>query len=106
MSLTIGKFTLSDADALGGGGCTQLTLTNDSASVEADYQTFLNDGASTLDPGSNHTLGFGADELLNPVQAVLEDGTSFLTAMVGNDDGPTQANQNIPCINVGGAAGS
>ncbi len=130
-SVTIGSFTMSDADALDGSGCTAILLTNNSSSTNADFSTLLNansgltfgptgtiaTGTANNDEGpSANTIyvsgSFGgydtprANRLVNPVQAVLEDGSSMVTGLVGNDNGTAQANSNLPCINVGGVAGN
>ncbi len=127
-SLTIGSFTVSDADALAGGGCTVIALANNSASETADSDLALNNApnspsfanpvsASGIAPGSNESVQQGgagppgftpsveANSFLNAFQAALEDGSSMITGLVGNDSGTAQPNGNLPCINVGGVAG-
>ena len=141
-SLTIGSFTLSDADAVGGAGCSVITLTNNSSSENADFSRAMNAiEPTTFGPsGTIHTgnpevdgnngpaanslyvegttewwRGFPTAEsyfyaepgrFLNPFQAALEDGSSMITGLVGNDNGTQQPSGNYPCINVGGAAGT
>jgi hypothetical protein len=127
MSVTIGKFTVSDSDQLDGDGCNEVMLTNNSSSVDADVTTFRDSqaGIETANPASN---GFGvllhgrninltedggsatpADngELLVPVQAVLQDGSSMLTGQIGNITAHSAApSGNFSCVNDGGIAGT
>jgi hypothetical protein len=43
---------------------------------------------------------------LSLFQAVLGDGSSFITGDVGDVTGPAEQNGNLPCYDVGGIAGS
>jgi hypothetical protein len=122
---------MSDADALDGSGCTAVTLTNNSSTTNADFSTFINNKTDlTFGPTGTITTGtsngdegptantiyvsgsFGGGdtphtgELLNPVQAVLEDGSSMITGLVGNENRKPEPNSNLPCTNVGGVGGS
>ena len=110
-SVTIGSFTVFDADQLGGGGCTDISITNNSATQNADYYYW--DGDQT-DRGS---LGKGLTETgivvynntgAYPMSAYLLDGSSMITTMAANsqDFANAGANGNIPCINIGGISGT
>ncbi|HEY1521562.1 MAG TPA: hypothetical protein VGF70_00995 [Solirubrobacteraceae bacterium] len=117
MSVTIGSFTISDADALGGGGCSDINLTNNSTSQNADvgvgaFDDFNDTGYGPLAPGATTTSnlqGFlvQSGQVNAMFSAALVDGSSMISGIVGNSGGQAtkQANQNIPCINVGGVAG-
>jgi hypothetical protein len=117
MSVTIGSFTISDNDALGGGGCSNIDLTNNSTTQNADvgvgaFDDFNDTGYGPLAPGAS-TTSSSQGFLVQPGQvnamfsAALVDGSSMISGIVGNSgtDATQQANQNIPCINVGGVAG-
>jgi hypothetical protein len=112
MTLTVGSFTVTDNDQLGGGGCGDIMVTNNSTSQKMDYAANLNSTSYTpIDPGGSVDIQkafFNATtpDFLNPFQAVLQDGSSMITLLVGNDNGTAQANGNLPCINVGGVAGT
>jgi hypothetical protein len=112
MSVTFGSFTVSDSDQLGGGGCSPITLSDNNANVDADYADNagggLGHGATPGTPthSAPQTIGNRAGTFLNQFQAVLENGSSMISGNVGNEDGQQLANGNLPCINVGGVAGS
>ena len=112
MSVTFGSFTVSDFDELGGGGCSSITLSDNNPNVVADYADNagggLGHGATPGTPSHSapQTIGNGAGTFLNLFQAVLEDGSSMISGDVGNEDGTQLANGNLPCINVGGVAGT
>ena len=107
-SVTIGSFTVSDADQVDGDGCSNVTLTNNSSSQTASYNAgALGSGATgTLIPGSSPVPVGGAGTFNNVFQAVLMDGSSMVSGLVGNYDGTQQPSGNLPCINVGGVAGT
>ncbi len=123
-SVTIGSFTVSDADALDGSGCSNISLTNNSSSTNAFYG-WEYDAANdvTLDSGATTTgsvslpyledAGYFADN--GYAQAWLQDGSSMLTALVGNSGGgdtngtayaTQELNGDFPCVNFGGVAGT
>ena len=117
MSVTIGSFTISDADKLGGGGCSNIDLTNNSSSQKADvgigaFDDLNDTGYGPLAPGASttsSTVGYLVlpGEVNAMFSAALVDGSSMISGIVGNSgtNASPQANQNIPCINVGGVAG-
>ena len=113
-SVTIGQFTVSDNETLAGGGCGGITLTDNSptgvkyAYTEADFAANANSGWSALNAaGSAGATNLGTDDTFQ-TQAILQDGSSMLTATVGNNDDITSplANNLQPCIDVGGLAGT
>jgi hypothetical protein len=110
-SVTIGSFTVSDADLNGGGGCSGISLTNTSSSQTADVYTNgagapTSTAATTRAPGSPPFTFAGQGSFLNEFQAVLEDGSSMITGIVGSGNTHAQQNGNFGCINVGGIAGT
>ncbi|HZU59965.1 MAG TPA: hypothetical protein VE983_03325 [Solirubrobacteraceae bacterium] len=114
-SVTVGKFTLFDSDKAAGTGCSDIYLSDNSSSSNATGALYLNEAydSYTIDSGGNTediTDGGGNSNdggyLLNPFQFYLEDGSSMITGMVGNGPGNTEPNSVIPCVNVGGLAGS
>ena len=128
-SVTIGSFTVSDFDQLDGTGCGPVTLTNNSAGQKGNWSRY-NENQSTIvgspvagDWGVLGTAGSGTNsqqisgeggsstpssngELLIPVQALLQDGSSMITGQVGMETGNAAPSGNFPCINVGGVAGT
>jgi hypothetical protein len=114
MSVTIGSFTVSDNDAFGGGGCSDINMVNNSTTQTADWglDQYDNFNDQSLAPGaSTSTSSFGnlaASGFVNVLFSGAElDGSSMITGIVGNsgNQATQQANQNIPCINMGGVAG-
>ena len=125
-SITIGSFTLFDADQLNGNGCSRISLTNNSASQGADWGRYnetqstvlggnnMPDGYGVLAPGATTYVSFkGGDtspdhngELLIPLQASLQDGSSMLNGLIGMATGTQEQNGNYPCIDMGGVAGA
>ena len=106
-SVTIGSFTVSDADAVNGGGCTMATLTNDSSAQDAHYDVAgPGPGPTTLAAGSTLPVEASADTYNNVFQAALLDGSSMVSGLVGNVNGTPQPSGNKPCINVGAVAGT
>jgi hypothetical protein len=106
-SVTVGSFTVFDSDMVSGGGCSDIQVTNNSSSQTADYDTYLNYSSNSYRIAPGATLdAISSGDFLNPIQAVLEDGSSMFTALVGNENGTALASGNKPCINVGGVAGS
>ena len=112
-SITVGSFTVSDFDQLGGGGCSDITLADNNPNVAADYAD--NGGGGVGHPPTHAAIthaspypavGNGAGTFLNLFQAALEDGSSMITGYVGNENGTQLTNGNFPCINVGGVAGT
>jgi hypothetical protein len=108
-SVTIGSFTVSDADQLGGGGCGNISLTNNSMSENADYG-YKGESANefTLDAGATNTDITNSGRV-DDIWTVWElDGSSMLTAIIGNSgaDATPEQNTNIPCVNFGGLAGT
>ena len=124
-SVTIGSFTVSDFDQLDGNGCGPISFTNNSTSQSADWSRYnesqgtivgspvaeewgvLGKGSSTQisTQGGSSTPGNNG-ELLVPLQALLQDGSSMITAQVGMETGNAAPSGNFPCINVGGVAGT
>jgi hypothetical protein len=126
-SVTIGKFTVFVADQVNGDGCGTLNLTNNSSGTEADYARYNDDqayiaaraannpdDAGPVDPGATvdvsneggSTTAANNGELLIPLQALLQDGSSMLTGQLGIWTGPASPSGNSPCITVGGLAGT
>jgi hypothetical protein len=114
MSVTIGSFTVSDNDAFGGGGCSDINMVNNSTTQTADwglgpYDSFndqsLAPGASTSTSSFSNLAAAGFVNVL--FSGAELDGSSMITGIVGNsgNQATQQANQNIPCINMGGVAG-
>jgi len=108
-SVTVGKFTLSDSEALGGSGCNGLSLTESNSSSTVNYSGATDDdfdGFTDETPTTN-LLGSATDETVG-FQAVMDDGTSMVSGRVGDEDDNTVALSNglQPCIDVGGIAGT
>lgn len=108
-SVTIGSFTVFDADQLGGGGCTDIQLTNNSATETADY-AYKGESANefNLAPGATNTDITPSGRVDDIWTAWELDGSSMVTAIIGNSgaDATTLASGNIPCVNFGGLAGT
>jgi hypothetical protein len=107
-SVTIGSFTVSDADATGGTGCVGTTLTDNSASQGYDFSTNALNGSWTAETSSTVSPigtvpGNNPDELF---MANLNDGSSMITALVGDDNVTALVSGNIPCVLQGGVAGT
>ena len=118
-SVTIGSFTVFDSDLPDGTGCSFIQVANNSASQNADYGIgqFDTFGDQGIAPGTTTTFpgGVGAGFVNVLFQGALLDGSSMITGIVGNSGGGSsngtsyataQPNGNIPCINVGGLAGT
>jgi hypothetical protein len=115
-SVTVGSWTLNQADAVAGGGCTDMNLVNGSSSqsgeLKATYQTSGNSNGAenyyydNVTPGDNYTDIIGGNQLDETFQAVLNNGSSMISGLVGSWNGTTQASGNVPCIDVGGVAGT
>ena len=110
-AVTIGSFTVSDADAIGGGGCNGVTL-SDTSTKKYDFAetttAYAYDTDGDWDTGlaatSTQTL---ADQTGGAVfQAALTNGSSMISGVVGDVNGSAASNGNIPCIDVGGVAGT
>ena len=113
-SVTIGSFTVSDADAVGGGGCTGITVAVPAAdagnwSAVEDYahhgisSGWLPQAGQTL---NGTTPSFNSDTGGIAFQGVVLDGSSMISGVIGSEDGNAQPSGNAPCINVGGVAGT
>ena len=126
-SVTIGSFTVSDSDTVDGNGCSDINLTNNSASQTAIYGYTLEPTATsaTLSPGATETDALDGGEFLSDhgLQAFEPDGSSMITVFASNSggkdtynyihvsasDGPAATQQpsgNYPCINFGGIGGT
>jgi hypothetical protein len=122
-SITIGSFTVSDADAVDGTGCTYIQLTNNSPSQTAYYGWANNNanydslapGASTSSASPNYWMYAGRFIYDKGGQAWEPDGSSMITALIGNSGGADsngtayatqEPNGNYPCVNFGGIAGT
>jgi hypothetical protein len=125
-SVTIGQFTVSDADQLAGNGCIGIAVKNNNSSINGwlNANSGGNNGStsttalaagSTLDvydndapDGSNTGAGASAPGFL-PFQAWIASGTtsSSVTGIVSDANSDTTlANGNTPCLDMGGVAGS
>ena len=118
-SVTIGSFTVSDADAVGGGGCTGITVAvpatdaGNWAEVD-DYGRYISSpwttqNGTSLNPGStvpSSGTSFAGNVGGIVFQAVVLDGSSMVSGFVGSANGNTQPSGNAPCVNVGGVAGT
>jgi len=108
-SVTIGSFTVFDADQLAGGGCSDIQLTNNSATENADYGY---KGGSANDnqllAGDTQTDISNSGRVDSIWTAWELDGSSMVTAIIGNSgaDATPLASGNIPCVNFGGLAGN
>ena len=108
-SVTVGQFTVSDSEALSGSGCNDLTLTDNSASgtkyayTDGDFTSWTTGNAS----GSAGALDLSTDDGSIVLQAFLQDGSSMLTGLVGDNDANAPSNGAVTttCIDVGGVAG-
>ncbi len=109
--MTIGSFSVFDSDLQNGTGCSQISITNNSATQNANYYYY--DGAHTnefsLSAGTTSTNIVeynGVDAY--PESVYLLDGSSMITTMAANSAGYATplASGNIPCINIGGMAGT
>jgi hypothetical protein len=109
-AVTIGSFTLSDSEALDGSGCNGVLLTDNSTTgvkydySHTDFSGFNGDQAA----GSAGALDLGTDDGSIVLQAFLQDGSSMLTGIVGDDDDftPTNANGLTECVDLGGVSGT
>jgi hypothetical protein len=104
-SVTIGAFTVSDADQPGGAGCLGVSVTDNS---KTDYYIGNGNGGTWSGETPPSTVfkylpaGYHSNNLF---QAVLVDGSSMATGDVADVNGPTTASGNTPCYDVGGVAG-
>ena len=109
-SVTIGQFTISDADNVGGGGCNGVTLTDNSATQAYDMSQPTGWGAYDVDgdwsTGNTNTWKISWDTGAGVFQAVLEDGSSMITGTVGDKTLAALPSSNKPCVDVGGVAGT
>jgi hypothetical protein len=109
-SVTVGQFTVSDSEALSGSGCNDIMLTDNSSTgvkyayTDTDFSGFNGDQAA----GSAGALDLGTDDGSIVLQAFLQDGSSMLTGIVGDDDDftPTNANGLTECVDLGGVSGT
>lgn len=97
-ALDSGPYGDGDGDGIGVGvlgpsGQTYSTITVSFAG--GDYQS----ASSTGPPADN-------GELLIPIQATLQDGSSMLTGQIGMETGTQEQNGNYPCVDLGGVAGT
>ena len=107
-SVTIGSFTVSDADATGGSGCLGTTLTDNSSTQGYDFSENTLNGSWTAETATTvsaigTTAGNDPNELF---MANLNDGSSMITGLVGDDNVTALASGNIPCVLQGGVAGT
>jgi hypothetical protein len=130
-SVTIGSFTVSDADSVDGSGCTDIVVANNSKSVTAiGTSYYVNDYGYNIKPGNTYvpqddygtsdSTGYdAAGYWMTPFQYALQDGSSMITGWVGNSGnshnssmvadnnlGAQQPSGNYTCINAGGVAGT
>ena len=120
-SVTVGSFTLFDSDLVTGKGCSTINLTNNSSTqtgeLKATYEQPIQDYSNhtqnveeyyydTVSKGSTYNDLINGTELDETFQVVLQDGSSMLSALVGNWNGTAAPSGNVPCINVGGIAGT
>jgi hypothetical protein len=107
-SLTVGSFTISNADQLGGGGCSGINITDTSSTQGMWYDHNNIDGSfsHTAAPTGAVFLDDPGDSQ-NTFQAFLDNGSSMITGMVGNSgsDLTPAPSGNIPCVDLGGASG-
>jgi hypothetical protein len=97
-------------------GCSGVELADTSA-AGTGFDFNLNSGgaaASTTGTAGSPGLPLGtvptantpnSGYLGNVFQAVLKDGSSMISGVVGDINGPTQGSGNTTCIDVGGVAG-
>jgi hypothetical protein len=125
-SVTVGSFTVSDADQVNGKGCLGIGITNNSSSTDG----WLNAGSKGTN-GSTMTVALGKGSTLDVYDEDAPDGTdtgagtsadpamlfeawlasgstsSSVTGLVGdaNSDTPSPSG-NTACLDMGGFAGS
>lgn len=106
-SVTIGQFTVSDADQTGGTGCLGLSITGNSATQTYDFaQNKFDTIWANEAAGSTTPIGTGpGDQPLEGIMATLKDGSSMVTGLIGDDNATALPSGNKPCINLGGVAG-
>ena len=110
-SVTVGSFTISDADALGGGGCNGVTLT-DNTTKKYDFAETTTAFAFDTDGDWDNGVAASTTQTLADLtagavfQAMLGNGSSMVSGVVGDNNGSVQSNGDIPCIDVGGIAGT
>lgn len=111
-SVTVGSFTLSDSEALGGSGCNGATLTDNNSSgtkydhaIDGDNDSWSGPDASGS--GGKASIPATTDEFA-VFQAFLVDGSSMVSGFVGDndDDTPTLASGLTECVDVGGMSGT
>ncbi|HEY1523356.1 MAG TPA: hypothetical protein VGF70_10130 [Solirubrobacteraceae bacterium] len=124
-SVTVGQFTVSDADQLNGNGCLGVAVTNNNSTINGwlsagtgadnDTSTIVAlDAKSTLDVNDQDApdgTDVGAGTSASPAmlfEAWLASGStdSSITGLVGDANADTaSANNNIACLDMGGFAG-
>jgi hypothetical protein len=105
-SITVGKFTVFDAENTAGTACTGINLTGPATTSGYTW-------ASGTTTWSNETTTNTQTDIINDsaperVAAYADDGSSFLMAFVGSDDehATPLASGLQPCVDVGGVSGS
>ena len=122
-SVTIGAFTLSDANNPNGGGCTGIVLTVPGGTPVANggpgWSAWRTDGATsgteettseqslgspgTITPG---TVAITSGTQNNVFSAVVNDGSSMITGIVSDSAIENPNNGSGACLDWGGFAGS
>jgi hypothetical protein len=116
-SVTIGSFTISDADAVDGTGCTNISLTNNSSTQTAYYGVSgqISTGSTLKSGATNTDFQHGGYYNDANAQGFEPDGSSMFLAFLANSGGADAAypaaatpepSGNYPCINFGGLAGT
>ena len=122
-SVTIGSFTLSDANNPNGGGCTGIVLTVSSGTLVTNggpgWSFWTTDGATSgtgqtisrqslgspggITPGS---VAITSGTQNNVFSAVINDGSSTITGIVSDSTIENPGNGPGACLDWGGFAGS
>jgi len=105
-SVTVGAFTVSDSEALGGSGCNGIMLTGPATTT--GYAWSVTSGAALTDNTTTNTKSVTDDGANVPLQAVTDSGSSMITGILGDDDFTTTNTPAglTPCIDVGGVSGT
>ena len=105
-SVTVGAFTVSDSEDLGGLGCNGIKLTG--PGTTKGYTWSDTTKSFPVDETAANTVPLTLDEFNVPLQAAADDGSSMITGVLGDsDDNTTKTPSGLqPCIDVGGISGT
>lgn len=122
-SLTIGSFTVSDANSPGGGGCTGIVLSVPGGTLVASGgpgwtvwttdestggagETALGQRLGSPGDATPGTVGITSGSQNNLFSAVINDGSSMITGIASDSTVENKGNGPMACLDWGGLGGT